>query len=85
MIFCFIKETKNKITHLPDEDFDNNGPNPDTDRAKLFSETDSDDDQSENDNMDDPVDLKMLLKSVLKVNNDVNVFYPSFFSMSFYI
>ena len=54
---------------MPDEDSPSNSPNPDLNRGDIFEQDSDGDDEEENDNMDNPVDLKMLIKSVLKVSN----------------
>jgi hypothetical protein len=62
-----LKESKSKITYLPEEDSPSSSPNPDLNRGDIFEQNSDEDDEDENDNMDNPVDLKMLIKSVLKV------------------
>ena len=59
-----IKDSKSKITQLPEENIISSDSNSHTD----FFENNESDDENEDDNMDNPVDLKMLFKSVLKVN-----------------
>ncbi len=54
---------------MPDEDSPSNSPNQDLNRGDIFDQDSDGDDEEEKDNMDNPVDLKMLIKSVLKVSN----------------
>ena len=55
---------------MPDEHLTSSSPNLDESKTDMFANNDDSDDENEeeNDNMENPVDLKMLFKSVLKVN-----------------